>query len=534
MLGGGTNDSVSDTDQRGERDGLTRRRLLQAGVGGAAALAIPGWASGIASAAVTPAAITRGGTLKIAFSGVASNDNLDPAFVTTGLGGTAAGMIYDGLVTSDYNWNLTPQLAEDWTVNKDATVWTFKLRKGVTYHDGKTFSGEDVKFSVMRVLNPKEGSEGYGIVNGILKPSGIIVGDPYTVTFKLERPDSFFAAKLAGFYFKIIENGQTNFLKGSHGTGPFKNVSFVGGQGFTFERNPDYWQSGLPYLNSVVGVDITNLATKAEAVITGDAQLCDPPDFSQLAQLRSNSSVVLWPTPASAANSFDIDSSAAPYKNPTFSQGLKMLIDRKKMAQVIAPGVAIVSGDSLIPPTDPFYPTDLKPFPYDPTQAKALLAKAGIPSGFTMKLNATSAQPGLIEMCTIAQQEWEAGGLKVSIANLDVDAWNSLFLKVPIFCDTYARQHPIIMATSFMLSTSPSNTSQIKDSKLDAWILEVQRTLDRNKQVEIFGDMIRRYNDVSAEIIPNWYNQPWVASPKLKGLVFSPSEYVDLRRVYLA
>jgi peptide/nickel transport system substrate-binding protein len=354
------------------------------------------------------------------------------------------------------------------------------------------------------------------------------------VMFNLERPDAFFAAKLAGLYFKIVENGQTNFLKGSHGTGAFKNINFVGGQGFTFERNPDYWQSGAPYLDGITGVVITDLATKTEAVITGDAQLCDPPDFSQLAALRSNSSVVLWPTPASAANSFDIDSSAAPYKNPTFSHGLKMLIDRQKMAQVIAPGIAIVSADSLIPPTDPFYPKDLKPFPYDPTQGKALLDKAGIPSGFKMKLNTTAAQPGLNSMCAIAQQEWAAAGLDVAINNLDVDAWNSLFLKVPIFCDSYARQHPIIMATSFMLSTSPSNTCQIKDAKIDAWIDEVQRTTDRAKQVEIFGEIITRYNDVAAEIVPNWFNQPFVAGPKVKGLVFSPSEYVDLRQAYLA
>jgi peptide/nickel transport system substrate-binding protein len=518
-----------------EASGLTRRRLFRAGAGVAAAAAIPGWAtSALANAAAIPAAVNRGGTVKIGFSGVATNDNLDPATTTTSLGWAATGMIYNGLVRSDYNWNLTPALAEDWSVNKTGTRWVFKLRKGVEFHDGKSFSAADVEYSILRILNPKLGAEGFGTVSGFLTPKGVIVGDPHTVTFELEKPDAFFATKLAGFGFRIIENGQTNFLHGSHGTGPFKNVSFVGGQGFSFVKNPNYWESGLPYLDGVTAVDITDLATKAEAVLTGDVQLIDPPDFSQLSQMRSSSSVALWPTPGSAGNSFDIDSSALPYKNQNVSHALKMLIDRAKMAQVIAPGVAVVSADSLIPPDDIYYPKSLKPFPYDPAMAKQLLAKAGYGKGFKMKLVTTAAQPGLNEMCTIAQQEWSAAGLNVSIDNLDPDAWNSDFLKVPIFCDTYGRQHPIIMATSFMLSTSPANTTRLKDAQIDAWIGEVQKTLSRPKQIEIFGEILTRYNDVAAEIIPNWFNQPWVAGAKVKGLVFTPTDLVDMRRVYLA
>src|SRR5262249_14538839 len=134
----------------------------------------------------------------------------------------------------------------------------------------------------------------------------------------------------------------------------------------------------------------------------------------------------------------------------------------------------IVSADSLIPPTDPYYPKDLQLYPHDPSAAKALLAQAGYPNGFSEDVWSTSAYPYLDEAAQIGKQDLAQIGITLNIQSVSNDQYLAAFLKKPIVMDFGLRQHPLFMFQLYYASTSGSNLSRLHDAKIDAWIREFQ------------------------------------------------------------
>ncbi len=524
---------------------FTRRRLIQSGVGAFSALAVPtlisacGGSSGSGSSATTASKASettgkRGGTLKYAAGDAQSKDSLDPALALTSIGTFALGMIYDTLLSVDVNWNLSPMLAVDHTISTDAKRHSFKLRRGVEFHSGKPFTSADVAAQYRRVLNPKTGSSGLSILSPVLEPSGISTPDPATIIFNLKAPDAFFGQRVTHYTLRIPEATNTNWLSGSPGTGPFKNVSFKPGEGFEFARNENYWQSGLPYLDAVTCAAIPDQATKLQALMSGDAQLCDTIPSSGFAQLQSSTTAQLFDLQSPSPFTFDVNGSIKPFSDIRVQHAMKMLLDREKMLQVILSGHGVVSADSLISPQDPYYPADLKPFPYDVASAKALLSQAGYPDGFKEDIWSTSAYPYLDDGAQFGKQYLGAGGLTMNIQSVSNDRYLAAFLKQPIVMDYALRQHPVFMFELYYASTASTNLSRLKDPKIDGWIKELVATLDQGQQKQIAGEIITRYNNISAELVPFHFSSLWGSSRKLQGLRTDPIASIDLRRASVA
>jgi peptide/nickel transport system substrate-binding protein len=432
-----------------ERTELTRRELIGVGAGivGATALTpmIGGGASALAATAPEATVSGHRGTLRYAAGDAQSKDSLDPALALTSIGVMGLYMIYDNLLSCDVNWNLSPMLAEDWSASHHATRYTFKIRKGVTFHDGSPLTARDVAAQFARVLNPKTGSAGLSVLSPVLKPSGIRVKDRHTIVFHLTTPDAFFGLRTAHYTLRIPKAGTTNWLHGSPGSGPFKNVSFQPGVGFRFVRNPHYWMSGLPYLDHVNGVAIPDQATKVESLLVGDTDLTDSVPASSYSQIRSSGSAALYNLQSPSPFTFDVDGSVAPFNNINVQHAMKMSLDRHQMLAIVVAGYGMVSADSLIPPIDPYYPKDLKPFPHDPQQAKHLLAKAGYPQGFSQDVWTTTAFPYLNEAAQLGKAEMAPAGITLNIQSVSNDQYLAAFLKQPIVMDFALRLHPLFM-----------------------------------------------------------------------------------------
>jgi peptide/nickel transport system substrate-binding protein len=524
---------------------ITRRRLIQAGVGTFSALAVPALISACggssssgssttAGSTTTAATQKKGGTIKYAAGDAQSKDSLDPALALTSIGTFGLGMIYDSLLAVDVNWNLTPMLAVDHTISTDAKRHTFKLRQGVEFHSGKPFTSADVAAHFKRVLNPKTGSAGLSILQPVLDPSGISAPDPTTIIFNLKTPDAFFGQRVTHYTLRIPESGTTNWLSGSPGTGPFKNVSFKPGEGFEFVRNDRYWQSGLPYLDGVTCAAIPDQATKVQALLSGDAHLSDTIPSSAFAQLQSSTTAELFDLQSPSPFTFDVNGSIKPFSDVRVQHAMKMLLDREKMLSVMLAGHGVVSADSLISPHDPYYPADLKPFPYDVSGAKSLLSQAGYPNGFSEAIWSTSAYPYLDDGAQFGKQYFGAGGIKINIQSVSNDRYLAAYLKQPIVMDYALRQHPVFMFELYYASTSASNISRLKDPTIDKWIGQLVRTLDSTQQKQIAGEIITRYNNMSAELVPFHFSSLWGASRKLQGLRTDPIASIDLRRASLS
>jgi ABC-type transport system substrate-binding protein len=271
-----------------------------------------------------------------------------------------------------------------------------------------------------------------------------------------------------------------------------------------------------------------------EAVLSGSVDVMTTVPASSYASFRSSSSAELVDQQSYVPFTFDIDSSIKPYSDPRVSKAMKMLIDRKKFLNIIFKDNGLVSADSLIPPKDPYYPPDLQPFPYDPEQAKSLLASAGYSGGFKDNLWTSTAYPYLDDAAAFGKQAWAAGNLDMTIQSVSNDAYIAAFLHAPIVMDYYLRLHPVTMFEQYYASSSPSNTTRLKDDKIDGWIKELEATLDLNKQKQLTGEIIHRYNEVAAEIVPVHFSQFGAKKKRVNSLTIDPMTGYDLRETSLA
>jgi peptide/nickel transport system substrate-binding protein len=477
--------------------------------------------------------VAKGGTLKFGVGDGQAKDTFDPARVITAMPNVGGGMLYDTLLKMDVNWKLTPALASDFSFSSDLKTWTFKIRNGVQFHSGKTLSSSDVSAQFIRVLDKATGSSGRGVIGPVLDPSGITTPDASTIVFSLKVPDAFFGVKVAHYTLHIPQAGITDWINGAIGTGPFKLKSFQPGTGFQFIKNPNYWQSGKPYLDGINCVNIPDQATKAQAVLTGDVDVATDLPAATLDQFTSSTTAQLLDLQSYSPYLFDVDGSIKPYSDPRVSKAMKMLIDRKKMLDIVVHGRGLVSADTLIAPTDPFYPSDLQPFPFDPEQAKSLLASAGYATGFKDNIWTTTAYPYLDEGAAYGKQAWAAANLDMTIQSTDNDTYIAAFLVKPIVMDYGLRLHPVTMLEQYAASASGSNLSRLKDAQVDTLLTQVKSTADVSKQKQIMGELIHRYNDVSAEINPFHFSNLWPIKKRAKGIIIDPMTVIDFREATL-
>src|SRR3989440_7925037 len=222
--------------------------------------------------------------------------NLAPYISTSAPIGQVTAKIYDGLLEYGFDLKPKPSLAESWDIAPDGKAVTFKLRKDVKFHDGKPFTSADVQFTIMEVLK-KVHPRG---INTFRDVTAVETPDPYTAVFKLANAAPYMLSALSGYESPMLPKHV--FSQGdirSHananqpiGTGPFKFVEWRRGELVRLDKNPDYWRSGLPYLDRIVVRFINDEATRTAALEKGEAHVAGfggvpYNDAKKLAQLPS-------------------------------------------------------------------------------------------------------------------------------------------------------------------------------------------------------------------------------------------------------
>lgn len=527
----GPEDGITSFEQE-----LTRRALLKYGaaLGGATLASNLGVGSLAKAAAAVAAQPPRGGTIKLGLADSSSADTLDPAISFTFHNQLVHSAIYDNLVNVDWKWRLLPGLAEDWSVNSDATEWVFKLRRGVEFHSGKTFTAQDVADEVRRVINPKTGATPM-LYFAAVDPRGIVIRDPTTIRFRLKKPDAFLAHHFGAWHMRIPQGGVTKWLgKASPGTGPFKNVDWRPGQGFELVRYGNYWQSGKPYLDGITGVALPEEATRVAALMSGDVDIVDSVTVPSIARIQSSRSAKVLTLPGRRPMAFDIPSEKGPYRDPKVRQAIKLAYDREKAVKVILQGHGRVGTDFFLDSADPFNPRWLKPPPFDPERAKTLLKQAGYSSGWTDVVWTTSSYPYLPEASALLQEGWKAAGIGVSLRPVSNNKYAQVWVKKQnIVPSAYAHHFPTNYMDFIMHSKAPFNAGT-HDPQLDALIDKFKSSVGRTNQMRALSQVIRYYQKISAEMVVFQFDNFYGYNAQL-GNVSSPSSEanIEFRSIYL-
>jgi peptide/nickel transport system substrate-binding protein len=380
---------------------------------GAVSVAVAGSAGASASASAQNC---------VAIAGVESSGskiNLDPINQPSSQSSMYVDATHDRLLNKNNNFEVSPQLATRYTSNKTGTVWTFYLRHGVRFQNGKPFTAADVVYTFGRILNPKSDSEALSAFSAFLSPSAIKAINPYEVQFTTKHPVGQFPVLITTKDTWIVENGATNAQIASQGmgTGPFIAVNFQpSASTFEFKRNPNYWQPGLPKAPCLRFTVVQEAASANAAIETGQVDLLQSADLSTVNTLKSNSAIKLLATPPATSITLSMKVNKAPYNNNLVRQALKDVVNRQQMLQVALYGYGAVGDDDPVPPTSVQAWRKAVPAQNIPA-AKALLAKAGYTASHPLSVTLYSGDyiTGGLSVAELYKQQAAQAGINVNL-----------------------------------------------------------------------------------------------------------------------
>ena len=408
---------------------ISRRDLLLYGAGGAAAIALG--SPGRTSAALnrTAQAPKRGGTLKFARS--VNPTQLDPANSIIAGDVYTLDKIFEPLYVTSPAGKLLPWLATGYTVSRDKKTFTFKLRPGVKFSDGKPLTAADVVFSLDRERMNKNGPLSF--LDFAIK--ALEAKDPTTVVAHLSSPWAPFLSDISAFSNGIMPadfGGKTEaeFFKNPIGTGPFVlNGSFTAGlNSLTLRRNPTYWQAGKPYLDAVDFLSVDDDNQRVLQLRGGQVQIIDSVPPAQVAALKSSPNLDVRLYPAWEVDLLVFNEKLPRFKDRHVRRAIAYAIDRPALAHAATFGTA-KPGGSFFPPSLQYYSKSTPLLGHNVAAAKAELAKSKFPKGFTTELLIDGGVQKWRTFAQIIQQELKQIGITVKIRALDHAAYHVAFQK---------------------------------------------------------------------------------------------------------
>jgi peptide/nickel transport system substrate-binding protein len=483
---------------------LSRRDFTKAAVLGSMAAGATGVLSacGSASTASTATAASAkpraGGTLRAAISGGTSSDTLDPLNAVNNADFARVGNLFEPLL------GLTPDaqpafiLATELTPNKDATQWVVRLRQGVTFHNGKEMTADDVIYTFQTILNPKApAAAAVGLAS--IDLAGLRKMDRYTVLIPCAKPFATLQETLSiPTYSSVIP---VDFdPKTPVGTGPFKLVSFTAGEQSVFTRYDGYWQTGRPYLDEVVITDYSDETTQVSALEAGQVDVANLLSADVIPGLQSRGKNILV-SQGGGWNPFTMRVDSAPFNDVRVRQAMRLIVNRPQMLELVFAGHGSL-GNDLFGIWAAEYDHDLPQRHQDIGQAKALLKAAG-QDGMTVELVTADLAEGVLLMAQVFAQQASEAGVTVKVKQVTVsDFYGPSYLKWAFAQDFWYYNFYLPQASLAELPAAPFNETHFRNPAYNKLYAEAIATVDQAKRTELAHEMQRIEYDEGGYIIP--------------------------------
>lgn len=372
--------------------------------------------------------------------------SIDPHYLNSPTNKNVILNVFDGLTDADNTINVVPALAESWKLLDD-TTWEFKLRRGVTFHDGTPFTAEDVRASYLRVPKVPNAPQPFTTYIRLVKEIRVI--DPHTVHMITSGLDPILPNEAVQI--RIIPAAKAeaptedfNSGKAAVGTGPMRFVSYQPGAGIELVRNETYW-GRKPHWQKVSFRFIPDGGARVASLLAGDMQVIDLVPSDALAQLRANDKIRVasaelglryiflaldqsrdGPTPfVTGPNGETLDKN--PLKDVRVRRALSIAINRPAIIERVMEGVATATGQ-MMPEGGFGWTPEIKVPAYDPDQAKKLLAEAGYPNGLRMTIHSTKGRyVNDVRVVQAVAQMWQRIGIQASI---ELQPWSTYASRV--------------------------------------------------------------------------------------------------------
>ncbi len=486
-----------------------------------------------ATAAPTVAKVLK--TVRFAMSGkVTSADTADPAFNNTSHDGRLISAVYEQLAQFDESLKAVPVLAESWEPDETGSEWTFKLRQGVTFHNGEKFTAKDVVYSYRRLLDPAVASPGAGNLSSV-DPDGIEAVDDSTVRFKLTQPNvDFPLSTIFRQAYIVLDGASGDDLKGTvNGTGPFKLKEFTPGETPTvFVKNENYWQAGVPKADVLELTSISEAPSRVAALQAGQVDVIEDPPFTDLEALKSGADTAIVFQAKGNMELIAMQTDKPPFDDNRVRLAMKYAMDRQGMLDLVAQGFGTLVNDIPISSMLEYGVPGVRE--RDVEMAKQLLSEAGYSNGLTVKLFVSDVQARFVEFATVYQQMAAEAGITVELDIKPADTyWDVVWLKEPMYVSAYIARPTDGMLALLYLSSADWNETNWRRTEWDDLFAKARATLDSDQRKALYRQAQQIIIDEGGHLVPYMVSTINATRKNVAGWLPSGTPYHDFRALDL-
>jgi len=487
---------------------FSRRGLLKTGA-----------AAGVIAATGLPAkaAAKRGGTLRLGLNGANTSDSFDgrthsDAFMIN----MGHGTVFDCLTEVTAAGELIGELAESWEASADAKTWTFNLRKGVKFHNGKAFGADDVIESLG--MHTAEGAKSAAkpIVAAITEMKKM---SDHQIQFTLAAGNADFPFLLSDYHILMYPAGMVDeaIAKGI-GTGLYRVMSFDPGVRCVLKRVDTHYKDGRAgWFDGIEAIAINDSSARMNALMTGQVDAVNRVDVKTEPLLRANPNVSIFEVTGNQHFTFPMLTNQAPFNDINVRKALKYGINRQEMVDKILQGHGKVGNDHPIGPANQYFASDLPQLELDMDKAKFYMKAAGL-TEINVDLSASDAAfTGAVDASQLYQATAKGAGININVVQEPADGyWSNVWLKKG-WCACYwsGRATEDWMFSTAYESGVPWNDNHWENARFQELLLSARAELDSDKRREQYTEMQSLCSQEGGVIVPMYANYVDAASSKL-------------------
>ena len=498
------------------RGKMDRRSFM----GRAAALGAATLAPAILVNAVRAEGPVKGGTMRIGLGGGQATDTLDPALSASEGPNTLMAQFGEKLLEVDASGNIVPRLATEFGSSPDAKTWTFKIRDGVTFHNGKSVTADDVVKTMERHADSKSNSAALGLMTGIIRMSAS--GNEFVA--ELKDPNADFPYIMADYHLIIQPDGGSANPADGIAAGPYKVTTEEAGVRYVFEKYAGYWDDSRGHAAMLDVTIINDDTARVAAIQAGQMDMINRVAPKVAALVGRNQNVAVKSVPSRGHYVLVMRTNQPPFDNNDLRLALKYAIDRQSLLDRVMLGHGTLGNDLPINKYYPLFADDLEQRAYDPDKAGFHFKKSGH-SGPVIIETSEVAFPGAVDACQLFQQSAAAAGITLEVKRSPGDGyWTEVWNKRP-FCASYWNGRPTQdMVYSTIYTTGAAwNESAYSNPEFDRTVVEARGELDTAKRIDLYRKLGLMIRDEGGTIVPVFSNFVDAIGQNVAGWVDDPN-----------
>ncbi|MBE0454169.1 ABC transporter substrate-binding protein [Roseovarius autotrophicus] len=441
--------------------------------------------------------------------GFGAQSSLDPA--SSGRVLQIIEKIQSRLVRPARDGTPAPDLATHWFTNENGTVWTFHIRDGVQFHDGRPLRAEDVVYSIARVIDPDYGSPARASVRMI---ETVEATGPLTVRMVLRSTFADFPLQLMDPRLRIIPEGSGDTVGHTGiGTGPFKVKKFDPDGITTLIAYEDYWE-GPPQLARIDVIGVPDAQARLQAFLSGqlDMERGIAPVLRRALDKSLRYQLLEIPTGNWMGLSFRND--VPPFDDPRVRLALRLAVDRDEMLQLALDGGGVITCDTPVAPNDQ-YRAEMA-CPPDPEGARALLTEAGYPDGLDVRIYVSSLDQSWPVIGAAFQEQAARAGIRVELVSAAADGyWSNVWMKKDAFATSWGERPADQALNEVFHSEAKGNESHFSNPAFDQLLARARSELDFDRRRGLYLEAQQELARTSGTLIPFHVTQLVVLSNRV-------------------